>query len=160
MGARQPDRGRISFEGISTKSFLLQRTEFSDLLSLRENLELLSAVRGQFIVKAVASRLEQDGRGHLLNRRYGVLSGGEKRWFAVQCVVCFGSDLTIYDEPTVSIDSESREKIRASILSAHKGGIVLVSSHDQSDIDYMTSGTIGLESGNIAFRSARRERDL
>lgn len=46
MGARQPDKGRISLEGIATKSFLPQRTEFSDLLSLRENLELLSAVRG------------------------------------------------------------------------------------------------------------------
>lgn len=159
MGARQPDKGRISLEGIATKSFLLQRTEFSDLLNLRENLELLSAVRGQSIVKPVASRLQQDGRSHLLNRRYGVLSGGEKRWFAVQCVICFQSDLTIYDEPTVGIDSEFREKIQVSILSAHKDGIALVSSHDQSDIDSMMSGTIGLESGNIVFRPARQEQD-
>lgn len=103
--------------------------------------------------------MEQDGCGHLLNRRYGVLSGGEKRWFAVQGVICFQSDLTIYDEPTVGIDSEFREKIRASILSARKSGIALVSSHYESDIEPMVSGTIRLDSGNIVFRPARQEQD-
>ena len=154
MGTRQPDRGRISFEGIASKSFLLQRTAFSDLLSLRENLELLSAIRGHNIVEAVASCLEQDGRGHLLPRRYGVLSGGEKRWFAVQCVIGFQSDLTIYDEPTAGIDTKFREKILQSISSAHQDGIVLVSSHDPADIEYMTSGTIRLDSGQIARQLA------
>ncbi|WP_299865683.1 ABC transporter ATP-binding protein [uncultured Roseobacter sp.] len=151
MGFRQPDSGEIVFDGIEKKSMLLQKTTFSNLLTLRENLKLVSAVRGYSIVDKVERYLREDGRADLITRRYGVLSGGEKRWFAVQCIIQGQADFYIYDEPTIEIDQEYRSKIWNEIVGSQSNNIVFVSGHHHDEIAAVARGMIQIDKGNVSF---------
>lgn len=153
MGFRQPDSGEIVFDGIEKKSMLLQQATFSDLLTLQENLKLVGAVRGYSIAEKVESRLRDDGRSDLITRKYGTLSGGEKRWFAVQCIIQSRAGFYIYDEPTIAIDQDYRSKIWSEIVESHSNNIVFVSGHHQDEIAAVARGIIQIDKGNISFIS-------
>mmetsp|Transcript_72364 Transcript_72364/g.143474 ORF Transcript_72364/g.143474 Transcript_72364/m.143474 type:complete len:683 (-) Transcript_72364:188-2236(-) len=66
--------------------------------------------------------------------KIGTLSGGEKARVALAVFALTPTDVLLMDEPTNHLDRVA-VKALAEGLRAHKGGAVLVSSHDQAFID-------------------------
>ena len=64
------------------------------------------------------------------------LSGGEKRKLSIASIIAMDSDVFIFDEPTASLDSESRKNILLSLRHlADSGKTVLFSTHRAEEVN-------------------------
>ncbi|QIL91902.1 ABC transporter ATP-binding protein [Microbulbifer harenosus] len=114
--------------GYMTQQFSL----FTDL-SVRENLEFLSAVQNMPVRNARA-RIEEllaefqfEGRADQLA---GTMSGGQKQRLALAGAVIHKPELLFLDEPTSAVDPESRRDFWEKLFElADAGTTILVSTH-------------------------------
>lgn len=97
------------------------------MLTVRENLEFWAAVFGQSGVEAA---LEAFDLVHLVDRRAGALSAGQKRRLGLARLLVTGRPIWVLDEPTVSLDTASValfvEAVRRHLGS---GGLALIATH-------------------------------
>ncbi len=63
---------------------------------------------------------EEFGISHLLNKRIGILSGGEKQRVAIARATIISPDVYIFDEPTSALDRSLKEKTRALFREFHR----------------------------------------
>ena len=126
-GILRPDRGRIAFEGevlfdserginVPTPrrhvGYVFQEGRLFPHLNVRQNLryarlfspEARRSVRFEHVVELL-------GLAHLLERRPGNLSGGEKQRVAIGRALLSAPRLLLFDEPLASLDSHRRNEI-------------------------------------------------
>lgn len=88
--------------------------------------------------------------GDDVNKKIGVLSGGEKNRVAMVKVLLQGANFLILDEPTNHLDIISKE-ILLDALSNYPGTILFV-SHDRDFLDRLATKTIELEpTGTVTY---------
>lgn len=121
LGLTKPEAGEILFEGtkldsdsIELKSMIsvvFQNSILDPDLSVKENLFL----RAYFYTnnwkqakRLAKEKLADVQAGHLLDKRYGVLSGGEKRKVDIARALLNTPKLLFLDEPTTGLDISSR----------------------------------------------------
>ena len=85
-----------------------------------------------------------------VDRKVGVLSGGERRRLALAALVAGGANLLVLDEPTNHLDVEAREALEEA-LDAYDGTVLLV-SHDRALIDAVATHTASIEERRIVLR--------
>ena len=117
LGLTKPDTGDILFEGVqldsdsiqhkSMISVVFQNSILDSDLSVRENLFL----RAYFYTnnwkeakKLAKEKLADVQASHLLDKRYGVLSGGERRKIDIARALLNTPKLLFLDEPTTGLD--------------------------------------------------------
>ncbi|MGO3601628.1 MAG: ABC transporter ATP-binding protein [Enterococcus faecalis] len=124
LGLTKPDTGDILFEGVkldsdsiqhkSMISVVFQNSILDSDLSVRENLFL----RAYFYTnnwkeakKLAKEKLADVQASHLLDKRYGVLSGGERRKVDIARALLNTPKLLFLDEPTTGLDISSRAEM-------------------------------------------------
>jgi ATP-binding cassette subfamily F protein 3 len=85
-----------------------------------------------------------------VDRKVGVLSGGERRRLALAALVAGSANLLVLDEPTNHLDVEAREALEEA-LDAYDGTVLLV-SHDRALIDAVATHTASIEDRTIKLR--------
>ncbi|WP_199775584.1 ABC transporter ATP-binding protein [Microbulbifer pacificus] len=130
LGLRIPAEAEILRQhiGYMTQQFSL----FADL-SVRENLEFLSAVQNMSS-RAAKARIDEllveyhfEGRADQLA---GTMSGGQKQRLALAGAVIHQPELLFLDEPTSAVDPESRRDFWEKLFELTDGGTtILVSTH-------------------------------
>ncbi|WP_375431678.1 ATP-binding cassette domain-containing protein [uncultured Friedmanniella sp.] len=109
-----------------------QQASLLEALTVRENLEVAAAVRGEFgapgRVSEVADAL---GLAPLLERRAGLLSGGERQRTSLARCLVSDAPLLLLDEPTSQQDDASAAAVLDAVLAELAvGRALLVASHD------------------------------
>jgi len=126
-GVVRPDRGRIILDGrilVDTEQnifvpkyrrrvgYVFQEGRLFPHLTVRQNLQF-----GRWFTPAKERSIRLDqvlellGIGHLLNRRPGALSGGEKQRVAIGRALLTSPRLLLMDEPLASLDDARKEEI-------------------------------------------------
>jgi putative ABC transport system ATP-binding protein len=113
--------------------FVFQGFRLLDVLSVRENVQLVIEMAGREDARRVAEEmLSHVDALHLAERSPRVLSGGEKQRVAIARALANQPDLILADEPTGSLDSAAGESAIALLTDTARAegrGVVIV-SHD------------------------------
>ena len=113
---------------------VFQESLLDEALTVRENLRM----RGRFYTAdrtAVASRIEELTEliqlGDFVDRRYGKLSGGQKRRVDIARALLPGPSILFLDEPTAGLDPASRATVWSTIHTlTNAGGLtVFLTTH-------------------------------
>ena len=91
---------------------------------------------------------------HLLPRRFGTLSGGEKQRVAIAAAVATRPDVLLLDEPLTAVDPGERDRVAATIaaIAAEHGTTLFLASHDLHLLERLTDEVVVLADGKIVER--------
>lgn len=93
---------------------VFQHSVLDDVLTVRENMEVRASfygVKGAALKKRVDYLTEVVGLGDFINRRYGKLSGGQRRRADVARALVNTPKILFLDEPTTGLDPQTRLKV-------------------------------------------------
>lgn len=80
------------------------------------------------------------------------LSGGTRQKVSATLAFLFNPDVLILDEPTAGLDLLAAEVLKEKIISEkEKGKLVLITSHQLSDLDELVTQIIFMQDGNVIF---------
>ncbi|ADY01319.1 ABC transporter-related protein [Vulcanisaeta moutnovskia 768-28] len=146
-GYLRPDSGRVLINGvdiyedsrasevINLVSYVPQDDLLVSGLTIRENLRLALRVQGlsnrdvEERIRWISGLL---GIEHVLDKRPGQMSGGERRRASIAIALARNHEFLIMDEPTNSLDRTNVDLlIRVLREEAGLGRVVLVATHDQ-----------------------------
>ena len=146
-GYLRPDSGRVLINGvdiygdsrardiINLVSYVPQDDLLVSGLTIRENLRLALRVQGlsnRVIEERIRWVSELLGIGHVLDKRPGQVSGGERRRVSIAIALARDHEFLIMDEPTNSLDRANVELLIGILKDeAGMGRVVLVATHDQ-----------------------------
>jgi len=160
------DRGEVSVNGFvlgkdddlirNSVGIVFQDGVLDDLLTVRENLQ----TRGSFYGLAksdledrIQAALEVAGIKDLENRRYGTLSGGQKRRTDIARALVHRPKILFLDEPTTGLDPQTRRNVWDTIkrLQEMDNMTVFLTTHymeEADDADYV----VIIDEGKIAAK--------
>jgi len=127
---------------------MLQIAELPAGLTVREHITLFSAYYPQPL--AIEETLRLAALDELADRRSERLSGGQRQRLAFALAICGDPDLLVLDEPTASLDIESRvalwEQIR---VLAVRGKTIVFTTHQLAEADALADRIAFISRGSI-----------
>lgn len=132
LGLLRPDSGEARLFGLPSQDLaarrrigvMLQSAGLPDTLTVAE---LLAQVRSYYSQpRSLADVAVLAGIEPLLGARYARLSGGQQRRVQFALAICGRPELLFLDEPTVGMDTESREQFWRTIRELVAGGCAVV----------------------------------
>lgn len=127
--------------------------------SVRETVRALTRLRGvdSADVAALASRLSLDLES-VADRPVRGLSGGMKQKLLLALALSAQASLLILDEPTGSLDAETRERFFPLLERSAPDATVLLCSHRMSDIEGRVRRVLELGDGRLLYDGAPHPR--
>ncbi|PIC56728.1 ABC transporter [Sporosarcina sp. P12(2017)] len=144
LTALQPDSGSVTVNGFTVGKedkvirkeigVVFQESLLDPLLSVQENLEIRAQLYGmakQERLAAIQRCAEIVDIHSILKRRYGKLSGGQKRRVDIARALLHQPKILLLDEPTTGLDPQSRQQIWKMIghLQKEHGMTVFLTTH-------------------------------
>jgi len=97
---------------------------------------ILAKVDERGVLDEVVGALELKA---IMDRRVGVLSGGELQLVAIAAAICREADVYFFDEPSSYLDVRQRLRAAKAIRAlASEGKAVIVAEHDLAVLDYLS----------------------
>jgi ABC-2 type transport system ATP-binding protein len=141
-GLRVVQSGRLKLNCIS-QLYLSQTLSVSPVLQMKDVFRMLVALNASRDIRLdqVLMRLDAWAPGlveryiNLWEKKCGVCSYGETRWFFTSSLLAMSADFVVLDEPTAGVDPECRFYMwQCMQAAANEGAAVLVSSHNVEEI--------------------------
>ena len=127
---------------------MLQSTQLPETLKVGE---LLEQVRGYYPnPRSNAECIALAGLDGLLERRYGMLSGGQQRRVQFALAICGNPDLLFLDEPTTGLDIDARQglwKAVRELVAAGSG--VLLTTHYLEEAEALADRVAVIANGRV-----------
>ncbi|MCI1896720.1 MAG: ABC transporter ATP-binding protein [Ancrocorticia sp.] len=145
----------------ATIGAVFQSSLLDSLLTVRENLSVRAGFYGM-TRREVNARIDDLARlvglESFLDRRYGRLSGGQKRRADIARALIHDPSVVFLDEPTAGLDPQSREHIWATIeqLRTDRGATIFLTTHYMEETERATSVCI-IERGEIVAEGTPAE---
>ncbi|HEX3096051.1 MAG TPA: ABC transporter ATP-binding protein [Patescibacteria group bacterium] len=126
----------------------LQSSEYMNLMSLSELLELFASLYGK---KANVDELL--GFVNLTEKRNALvkdLSGGQKQRFTLASSLVNDPEILFLDEPTTGLDPRARRDVWELVRAIHERGItVVLTTHYMEEAEYLCNRVAIMDSGTI-----------
>lgn len=157
-GLDVPNSGKILFNGIDISSLSSNKlSEYREKYisfifqdnNLFENMSVLDNINITNKSNNIKSTLEEFNLNYISNQKAKSLSGGQQKKVAITRALSKNSTILICDEPTSSLDSESRINVLKKIKSISRNKLVLLISHEDIFIDNYADMLIELNEGNL-----------
>jgi ABC-2 type transport system ATP-binding protein len=127
QGLVAPDAGQVRTEG--EVGAAPQELALYPSVTVRETLRLfggLAGLRRRALAKAIEDTAEELALTDVLDRRVGVLSGGQQRRTQAATALLPGPSVLLLDEPTVGADPETRQALLKAVRRRADGGAAVV----------------------------------
>ena len=161
VGLRKPDSGEVLVLGKKPSlrelgrliGFVPQETMLYEDLTVYENLKFIAAL--YYLDKRdFEERLEELasvlGFKDIVSRRFGKLSGGQRRRVALAASLLHDPPILVLDEPTLGLDPDARREFWALILSMkEEGKTMLLSTHYMEEADELCDRVAIINEGVI-----------
>ncbi|MEV6038931.1 ABC transporter ATP-binding protein [Nonomuraea sp. NPDC052116] len=147
VGMLKPTCGSVVVHG--EVAFVAQDRPLTERFTAAEMLAFGRRVNSRFDDGAAHDRL---GRlGVPLDRKVGVLSGGQRAQVAITLAMARRPDLLVLDEPLANLDPLARHDVMRSIMAevAERELTVLLSSHVVADIEETCDWLVMLNDGQV-----------
>ncbi|WP_080794221.1 ABC transporter ATP-binding protein [Corynebacterium pacaense] len=131
-GIISADSGTVEIAGPASQiGVVFQQSVLDPLLTARENLQTRAGLYPGVAPGRIEEVIESIGIGEFADRRYGVLSGGEKRRTDIARALLPDPAVLFLDEPTAGLDPRSRHQVWDSInaLRTETGLTVFLTTH-------------------------------
>lgn len=122
-GLIPPDTGMIECPSSGGLGFIYQDYMLFPHMSVYQNIGygLDVARKGRDMIRAEVEKVaDMLDVSHLLNRKIGGLSGGEKQRVAIARAMAISPDIYLFDEPTAALDKNLRIKTRRLFHQLHR----------------------------------------
>ena len=151
------DSGKILLDGkelhrdmdvLPSLGMILENADLFPDLNCIENLEYLAGIRKTASKEDIVRAIERVGLDPSDKRSYRKYSLGMKQRLKIAQAVMEKPDVLILDEPTNGIDEAGVELVRKIVAEEkERGALVLISSHNRSDIDLLSDVVYQMKSG-------------
>ena len=130
-------------------------------LTVTENISFFASLyglRGKALRAAVAEALDFVDLSEWTKHRADKLSGGMKRRLNIACGIAHNPKLIIMDEPTVGVDTKSRELIMNSIRTLRqRGATIIYTSHYMPEVQEICDRIAIIDKGKLAAIGTEQE---
>ncbi|MDQ3511753.1 MAG: ABC transporter ATP-binding protein [Pseudomonadota bacterium] len=164
LGLVAPDGGEASLFGQPPGSMAVRRRtgvmlQSADIPEACKVGELLELTRSYYPAPLEAAEcVAMAGLDGLLDRRYGRLSGGQKRRVQFALAVCGRPQLLFLDEPTTGLDLEARQGLwRAIRVLVAQGSSVLLTTHYLEEAEALGDRVVVLHRGRVLAEGGMEE---
>ena len=129
---------------------IIENPGFIPYYSGYKNLRLLASVRGKTGKKEIAEYMEMVGLDAKSKKHVSKYSLGMRQKLGIVQALMDRPEILLLDEPMNGLDRKSVELVRNLIKkTADAGAVVLLSSHNQEDIDTLCDVVYHMEDGRI-----------
>jgi linearmycin/streptolysin S transport system ATP-binding protein len=162
VGLLKPSSGKILIQGshkphsIEAKKqigFIPQDLAVYENLTARENLTFfatLHGLKGKKLKEKVDWALEFSQLEEKSNMRVITFSGGMKRRLNIAAALMHNPSLLLMDEPTVGVDTQSRNAIFQSILSLKESGLTIIyTTHYMEEAERLCDRIAIIDNGEL-----------
>lgn len=162
-GLRRADKGTVTVNGIDALAhpqqarprigLAPQETGVYPIVTVRQNLRLfgeIAGLRGSELAKRVDDVAEALRITDLLDRKAGMLSGGQKRRLHTAIALLHRPPLLLLDEATTGTDIDTRRHLLEVIRGlADDGSAILYSTHYLNEVEDLAASVTILEQGTV-----------
>ncbi|MEU8357998.1 ABC transporter ATP-binding protein [Nonomuraea sp. NPDC048882] len=163
-GLTAPDAGRVRVGG--DVGMAPQHLALYPSITVRETLRLfggLAGLRGRALAAAVEGTAEELALTEVLDRRVGLLSGGQQRRTQAATALLPEPEVLLLDEPTAGADPETRAALLAAVRRRAQGGAAVVyCTHYLPELTELAATVAVAGNGRVIARGAAADllRDL
>ncbi len=151
------DSRELAVGDLRSVGVLLNPPRMDSSLTPRRWLNVL-AVAGGFHRHAASYALERTGALVFSNKRIDDLSSGMRQRVGLSAALLFNPSNLVLDEPMTGLDPEGVALVRAEIAAAtRRGGTVLVSSHQFSELEDICTRVAVLSGGSLVASGGPRD---
>jgi ABC-2 type transport system ATP-binding protein len=170
-GIITPDTGNVSINGHELATSKRQACDSLGLvpqslalyptLTAMENLMFFGRIQGLTTPRAKEASIKLLAEVGLADRAGDIVegfSGGMKRRLNIACGMLHSPAAIMFDEPTVGVDPQSRERIFTVVeAAAARGAAILYSTHYMEEAERLCDRIILIDHGNIVARGTAAE---
>jgi Cu-processing system ATP-binding protein len=160
LGMVLPDAGEIIFKGKSIRrdysyreeiGYMPQIGRYPENMSIEQVVEMIKDIR-QHKHAYDEFLLQQFLLEPMRQKRMSTLSGGTRQKVSAILAFLFNPAVLILDEPTAGLDPLASEVLKEKITAEkEKGKLVLITSHQLSELDELISEIIFMQEGQVVF---------
>jgi ABC-2 type transport system ATP-binding protein len=128
---------------------VLQSARVPETLRVREHIDLFSSYYPHPM--PLAEVIDAAGLHGIEGKKFGELSGGQQKRVLFALGICGNPDLLVLDEPTASLDVESRRAIWKQVRAfVARGKSVLLTTHYLAEAEALADRAIVIHRGSVA----------